>query len=103
LTANLREQVPLHGEFIRVYRSFTTAGYWLNRKLALNLIRLWDCCGVLHGMSSRKPDPQSCIDVAWWGPMKDHVFLAMTPLIGQIGFQRPGFSDIENRTVNYGV
>jgi len=25
----------------------------------------------------------------------------MTPLMGQIGHQRPGYSDIENRIVNY--
>lgn len=103
LSANLRDYRPDKREFIRVLRSFTTSGYWITRALAQDLIRLWDCCNLLHGVSVNKPNPYYCIDVAWWGLMTDRRFLALTPAIGQIGYQRPGFSDIEQRSVSYGV
>jgi GR25 family glycosyltransferase involved in LPS biosynthesis len=104
LAANLRQQQPWRREFIRVHRSFTTSGYWLNRKIAEALLRLWECVTTLHTISIRQPEPRYCIDVSWWElmhPDSPFVFLAMTPLIGQIGHQRPGYSDIERRCVNY--
>jgi hypothetical protein len=106
LTANLRQQEPFHKEFIRVYRSFTTAGYWVTRQAAEALLRLWECATSMHSISAVQPDPKYCIDVAWWTlmcPDSPFRFLALTPLIGQIGFQRPGYSDIERRHVQYGV
>lgn len=101
LAANLRAHSFHSREFVRVYRSFTTSGYWLNRRTAEDLLRLWECNTLLHICSILKPTPKYCIDVAWWDIMKDRCFLAMSPLIGQIGYQRPSFSDIERRDVNY--
>jgi len=106
LAANLRQQQPWRREFIRVHRSFTTSGYWLNRQIADGLLRLWECSTTLHAISVRQPEPRYCIDVAWWELMHpDSPFrvLAMTPLMGQIGHQRPVYSDIERREVNYMV
>jgi hypothetical protein len=104
LAANLRQQQPWRREFIRVHRSFTTSGYWLTRQAAETLLRLWECATTMHAISLKQPDPHYCIDVAWWElmhPDSPFRFLAMTPLMGQIGFQRPGWSDIEKRNVNY--
>jgi len=101
LAANLRQHEPHTAEFIRVRRSFTTSGYWLNRRAARELLRLWECSTLLHAVSPRQPEPKYCIDVAWWSLMETQVFLALTPLIGQIGHQRPSYSDIERREVNY--
>lgn len=104
LAANLRQQQPWRREFIRVYRSFTTSGYWLTRQMAEALLHLWECATTLHAISLRQPNPQYCIDVAWFElmhPDSPYKFLAMTPLIGQIGHQRPSYSDIEKRCVNY--
>lgn len=103
LAANLRAHTFHSKEFIRVHRSFTTSGYWLNRQTAQDLLRLWECNTLLHVCSLLKPTPKYCIDVAWWDIMRDRRFIAMSPLIGQIGYQRPGFSDIERKIVNYGV
>jgi hypothetical protein len=106
LAANLRDSVPLNREFIRVHRSFTTSGYWLTRQAAEALLHTWECATTLHAMSLIQPDPKYCIDVAWWTlmhPDSPFRFLALTPLIGQIGYQRPGYSDIERRHVQYGV
>jgi hypothetical protein len=104
LAANLRQQQPWRREFIRVHRSFTTSGYWLNRHVAEALLRLWECATTMHSLSPRKPEPRFCIDVAWWElmhPDSPFRFLAMSPLMGQIGHQRPGYRDIERREVNY--
>jgi GR25 family glycosyltransferase involved in LPS biosynthesis len=106
LAANLRQHQPWSNEFIRVYRSFTTSGYWITRQAAEALLRLWECCTTLHTICITQPNPKYCIDVAWFElmhPDSPYVFLALTPLIGQIGYQRPGYSDIELRHVHYGV
>jgi hypothetical protein len=101
LAANLRQHEYYHREFIRVKRAFTTSGYWLNRRTAIDLLALWNDATVLHEVSLRQPNPQFCIDVAWWPLMHHRIFLAMSPLMGQIGYQRPGWSDIEMKNVNY--
>lgn len=104
LAANLRQQQPWRREFIRVHRSFTTSGYWLTRQMAEALLHLWECATTLHAISIKQPNPQYCIDVAWFElmhPDSPYKFLAITPLIGQIGHQRPSYSDIEHRCVKY--
>lgn len=103
LAANLRQQMPERTEFIRVLSSFTTSGYWVNRRVASELVKIWDYCSVMHSVSAKKPNPEYCIDVAWWQIMMERKFIAITPLLGQIGYQRPGYSDIEKRSVAYGV
>lgn len=103
LTANLREYDPHEiGDFIKVRRSFTTAGYWITKPMAQKLYHLWNISLQAHLMSSQKPDPRHCIDVCWWYLMEQFNFIAMNPLIGQIGYQYANFSDIEKRETAYG-
>jgi GR25 family glycosyltransferase involved in LPS biosynthesis len=107
LTANLREYEQHQSEnglyeHIRVFKSFTTAGYYLTKHTAMKLRNLFDVSTQLHSNSPVKPNPRFCIDVAWWLEMRRSKFLAMNPVIGQIGYQYANFSDIEKKHTEYG-
>jgi GR25 family glycosyltransferase involved in LPS biosynthesis len=82
---------------IRVFRSFTTSGYVVHKKFALQLLNNFKESGsLLH--NEGKYTPTLCLDNYMGRLQQTTNWFSIVP---RVGLQTPSYSDIENRFVNY--
>ena len=93
-----------HG-LIRIYRSYTTSGYVVTRAFAYRLV---SCFLESHRLLSqnRNVGPNPVVNElwavdSWWNNVQSEFrFYGFAPPLGR---QRPSFSDVVGKSVNYGV
>lgn len=82
---------------IRVYRSYTTAGYVVNKKFAPQLLNNFRESGALLKSEGKYVDTL-CLDNYMGRLQLTSNWFSIVP---RIGLQTPSYSDIEKRYVNY--
>jgi hypothetical protein len=93
------------GDFVKIYSAQTMSGYFVTRRFAYDLSKhLIDAHASLVACRRIRPvqiaNSISAIDVVWKPLLARSKVLGVLPALGT---QRPSFSDIENRKVDYGV
>jgi glycosyl transferase family 25 len=99
LSYNLRAVEDINGFVGYARRSFTSAGYLVHSRFYDILISLFE-----ENIPKLEAAPhlrgQHALDTCWFRLQETSEWLYLKK---RIGIQRPGFSDIENRVVAYGV
>jgi glycosyl transferase family 25 len=99
LSYNLRRTEDINGLVGYARRSFTSAGYIVHNRMYDRLIAIFE-----ENIAKLEANPHMgnkyALDVCWFHLQETTEWLYLKK---RIGIQRPGFSDIENKVVAYGV
>lgn len=98
---NVRERQPydqIQG-VERITRGLTASGYIVRRHYYDTVLQNFRESNAKLAKTGKNTGME-CVDMAWFPLQRKDTWLALKPLIGK---QRPSFSDILKRNVNYGV
>lgn len=104
LSANVLSSDASEHTFLRkVHDAQTTAGYCVNRTYARTLLANFKegAAKLKEGFeTSGKKEPRFCLDIFWKSLQPSAKWYVINP---KMGIQRESYSDIEERSVRYGV
>ncbi len=100
LASNTAVEEPCKASYLtRIRYAFTTSGYMITRKFAPILIANYkEACEGLEAAGVHTP--AYCIDVYWRKLQEICIFYCLKPVPG---YQYGNYSDIEQKSVDYGV
>ena len=98
LSCNLKQSVPYDNVILRVKEAQTTSGYLVHKRFLKTLLANFE--EGVEQLAKGAPYTKYALDQYWKSLQKTHEWYCFQ---NRIGIQREGFSDIENRVVNYGV
>jgi len=85
----------------KVSNSQTASGYIINNSIYDEFIKMTDYS--IDGLTKTGNSVLYCIDMAWKSFQGENKHVYLFNKTGPVGVQRPSYSDIEKRQVNYGV
>lgn len=104
LSGNILEQETCPFPFLkRVKEAQTTSGYMISKSFAPILLKNFQEAAYMlyeYYVTHETRVESFCIDRHWKHLQKKYLWYSFFP---KVGLQREGFSDIEQRTTNYGV